>query len=85
MTNTQRTVKEELKVSGSQLVDTVKDLLHQGNIRRIVIKQDGQTVIELPLTVAVVGALVAPVVAAVGAFAALATNCSIVVERVVED
>jgi DNA-binding Lrp family transcriptional regulator len=73
---------EELKVSGSELVEKVKDLIHQGNIRRIVIKQDGQTVMELPLTVAAVGVVIAPVLAAVGAFAALVTNCSIVVERV---
>jgi hypothetical protein len=67
------------------LVDKVKELLHEGNIRRIVIKQDGQTVMELPLTIAAVGIIVAPVLAAVGAFAALATNCSIVVERIVKD
>ena len=77
--------REEIKVSGSQLVDKVKELLHEGNIRRIVIKQNDQTVIELPLTLAAVGVILVPVVAAVGAFAALATNCSIVVERVVED
>lgn len=74
--------REEYKVSGSELVDKIKDLIHQGNIRRIVIKQDGQTVMELPLTVAAVGVVIAPVLAAVGAFAALVTNCSIVVERV---
>ncbi len=76
---------EEFKLSGSELIDKVKELLHEGNIRRIVIKQDGQTVMELPLTVAAVGAVLAPVLAAVGAFAALVTDCSIVVERVVED
>lgn len=77
--------REELKVSGSELVEKVKALLHEGNIRRIVIKQDGQTVMELPLTIAAVGVVFAPVVAAIGAFAALVTNCSIVVERVVEE
>lgn len=76
---------EELRVSGSQLVDKVKELIHEGNIRRIVIKQDGRSVMELPLTVAAVGVVLAPVLAAVGAFAALATNSSIVVERIVEE
>jgi len=77
--------REEFKVAGSQLVEKVKELFHEGNIRRIVIKQDDRTVMELPLTIAAVGAVLAPVLAAVGAFAALATNCSIVVERIVED
>jgi DNA-binding Lrp family transcriptional regulator len=76
---------EEFKVSGSELLDKIKELLHEGNIRRIVIKQDGQTVMELPLTVAAVGVVLAPILAAVGAFAALVSNCSIVVERIVED
>jgi uncharacterized membrane protein len=77
--------REEFKVSGSELVDKVKELLHQGNIRRIVIRQGEQTVMELPLTVAAVGVVFVPVLAAVGAFAALVSNCSIVVERIVED
>ncbi|MBM3189955.1 MAG: DUF4342 domain-containing protein [Chloroflexi bacterium] len=77
--------KEEFKVAGSELVEKVKELFHEGNVRRIVIKQNGQTVMELPLTVAAVGVLLAPVLAALGAFAALVSNCSIVVERVVED
>ncbi len=76
--------REEIQVSGSELVDKVKDLLHQGNIRRIVIKHEGETVMELPLTLAAVGVVFAPILAAVGAFAALATDCSIVVERLVE-
>jgi hypothetical protein len=77
--------REEIKVAGSELVDKVKELLHQGNIRRIVIKHEGDTVMELPLTLAAVGVVFAPVLAAVGAFAALATNCSIVVERIIEE
>jgi DNA-binding Lrp family transcriptional regulator len=76
---------EEFKLSGSELLDKVKELLHEGNIRRIVIKQDGQMVMELPLTVAAVGVVLAPVLAAVGAFAALVSNCSIVVEKIVEE
>ncbi|MBN1401868.1 MAG: DUF4342 domain-containing protein [Anaerolineae bacterium] len=81
----QKVRQEEFKVAGSQLVEKVKELFHEGNIRRIVIKQDNRTVMELPLTVAAVGAVLAPVLAAIGAFAALATNCSIVVERIVEE
>jgi len=77
--------QEEFKVDGNQLVEKVKELLHEGNIRRITIKQNNQTVFELPLTLAAVGAVLMPVLAAVGAFAALATNCSIVVERIVEE
>lgn len=76
--------REEFKVSGSELVDKIKQLLHEGNIRRIVIKQDGSTVMEIPLTVAAVGVVLVPVLAAVGALAALITNCSIVVERIQE-
>ena len=75
---------EEFKVSGSELVDKVKELLHEGNIRRIQIRHEGRTVFEIPLTVAAVGVVIAPVVAALGAFAALATENTIVVERVEE-
>jgi hypothetical protein len=73
---------EELKVQGDALLGKVKDLAHEGNVRRIIIKDgQGKTLIEVPLTVGVVGALVAPVAAAVGAIAALAADHSIVVER----
>jgi hypothetical protein len=73
---------EEIKVSGAQLVDKVKELIHEGNVRRIQIRHEGRIVLELPLTVAAVGVVVAPVLAALGAFAALATECSIIVERI---
>ena len=74
---------EELKVTGDQLVGTVKELVREGNIRRIVIKnEEGHVYLEIPLTVGVVGALVAPVLAAVGAIAALVSNLTILVERV---
>jgi hypothetical protein len=75
------TFKESFKVAGEQLVDAVKKLLHEGNVRRIVIKQEGRSVAEFPLTVGVVGAVVAPVLAAVGALAAVLTDCTIEVER----
>ena len=73
--------KESFKVAADQLVDAVKKLLHEGNVRRIIIKQEGKTVAEFPLTVGVVGAIVAPVLAAVGALAAVLTDCTIEVER----
>ena len=77
----QSTFKESFKVAAEQLVDAVKKVLHEGNVRRIVIKQEGKTVAEFPLTVGVVGAVVAPVLAAVGALAAVLTECTIEVER----
>jgi hypothetical protein len=73
---------EELKVKGEALLGQVKELAHEGNVRRIIIKDgQGKTLIEVPLSVGVVGALVAPVAAAIGAIAALAADYSIVVER----
>ncbi len=78
MTNT---VWEQIKVEGGQLLDRVKQLIHEGNVRRIVIKQAGRTVAEFPLTVGVIGAVGAPILAAVGAIAALLTDCTIDVER----
>lgn len=77
---------EEVRISGDTLVSKVKELVHEGNVRRIIIKSDaGQTLIEVPLTVGVVGAVLLPVWAAVGALAALLTSCTIVVERTVEE
>lgn len=74
--------KEEFKVNGAELVDRVKELVHEGNVRRIIIKdKSGKTLIEIPLTIGVIGAVLAPVLAAVGGIAALATECSIVVVR----
>ena len=77
----ERTFKESFKVAADQLVDAVKKLLHEGNVRRVVLKQDGRTVVEFPLTVGVVGAVFSPVLAAVGALAALIGDCTIEVER----
>jgi len=80
-----KTTQEEIKVKGFELLEKIKDLVHQGNVRRVSIKKDGQIVMELPLTIAAVGVVLAPILAAVGAFAALVSDCSIVVERIVED
>jgi hypothetical protein len=69
---------EEMKVKGEDLLKKVKELIHEGNIRRIIIKNDnGETYIEIPLTLGVVGMVVAPILAAVGAIAALASNFTI--------
>jgi len=76
---------EEHKVSGDDLLAKVKELVHEGNIRRIIIKnEEGKTLIEVPLTLGVVGAVLLPVLAAIGAIAALVTDCTIVVEKVDE-
>jgi len=73
---------EEIKVAGRDLVDKVKQLIHEGNIHRVIIKNDqGHTLIEVPVTIAAVGAIAAPVLAAVGAIAAMVTHCTIIVER----
>jgi hypothetical protein len=79
------TYTESFKVAGAQLLDAVKKLLHEGNVRRVIIKHDGRSVAEFPLTVGVVGAVLAPVLAAVGALAAVLTECTVEVERAVAD
>jgi hypothetical protein len=77
----ERTWWESVKVEGGQVVDKVKQVLREGNVRRIVIKQSGRSVAEFPLTVGVVGAVFAPVLAAIGAIVALTNDCSIDIER----
>ena len=73
---------EEVKVSGNKVIETVKNILHEGNVRRLIIKnEEGKTLVEVPLTVAAIGVLVAPVWAAIGAIAALVAECTIEVER----
>lgn len=74
---------EEFSINGEYLVTKIKALLHEGNIRRITIKDDQKrTLVEIPLTLGVVGALLLPVWAAIGAIAALSSNLTIIVERV---
>ena len=77
----ERTWWESIRVEGGELLDRVKRIIHEGNVRRIVISQGERTVAEFPLTAGVVGAVFAPTLAAVGALAALLTDCSIAVER----
>ena len=76
------TYKESFKVAGHQLVDAVKKLLHEGNVRRVVIKHEDHIIAEFPLTVGVIGAVLAPVLAAVAAIAAVIKECTVEVERV---
>ena len=81
-----RTRTEEFKVDGGKVLDLIKDLIHQGNIRRIILKNEGgKTLIEIPLTLGLVGAALLPVFAAVGALAAVVTRMVIVVEKTEAD
>lgn len=73
---------EEFKLDGGQVLDKIKELIHQGNIRRITIKnEEGKTLMEIPLTWGLVGVALLPIFAAVGALAAVATRMTIVVEK----
>jgi hypothetical protein len=80
-----QTYWESIRANGTLLLDTFKTVLHEGNVRRVIIKQDGRTIAEFPLTVGVVGAALAPPLAAVGAIAALVTECTIEVERTIDE
>lgn len=81
----EETRKEEFQVSGEELISKVKELIHEGNIRRVIIQnEEGRPLIDIPLTLGVVGVLVVPQLAAVGAIAALLTKGTIIVERVDE-
>ena len=77
---------EKFTISGDKLVEKVKQLIHEGNIRRVRVLHEGRTVLEIPLSVgapaAAIGIMAAPVLAALGAFAALVTECTIEVEKI---
>jgi len=74
---------EEFRLNGGEVLNKVKEIIHEGNVRRIILKDErGKTFMEIPLTVGVVGAIIAPILAAVGAVAALASNLTIVVEKI---
>ena len=80
--NQGKTRSEEFRLNGGEILNKVKEIIHQGNVRRIILKDEhGKSFMEIPLTVGVVGAIVAPILAAVGAVAALASNLTIVVEK----
>jgi hypothetical protein len=78
--NTNNEQQQEFKVSGPELIAKVKELIKEGNARRIIIKNEqGEVVVEIPLTIGAVGAILVPALAAIGTIAALLTNCTIVV------
>ena len=78
----ERTRTEEFRVEGEKLIGKIKEVIHEGNIRRIIIKdKEGKTVLEIPMTFGVVGALIAPQLAAIGAIAALLTEATVVIEK----
>jgi hypothetical protein len=75
-------IADEIHVMGSNLVDKVKELIHEGNVQRIIIKNEqGHTLVEIPVTLAAIGVVAAPVLAAVSAIAGIVTKCTLVVER----
>ena len=79
---TERVHTEEHRVSGERLVGKVKEIIHQGNVRRLIVRNDeGQTILEIPLTIGVVGAVLLPALVALGAIAALASDYTLVVEK----
>ena len=80
MANTTST-SESFKAEKASVISRVKALIHEGNVRRVIVKQDERTIAEFPLTAGVIGAVLAPVVAAIGAVAALVEDCTIHVER----
>jgi len=82
----EKTRTEEFEFSGEELIAQIKELIHKGNIRRIILKSDeGRVLVDIPLTVGILGTLVAPQLAALGAIAALVTKGTIVVEKIEED
>ena len=78
----EKAIWESIKTEGSELLERLKKIIQEGNVRRVVIKQGDRTVAEFPLTVGVVGTVFAPILAAVGAVIALVQDCSIEVEKV---
>jgi hypothetical protein len=80
---TEKTRHEEFRLSGGEVLDKVKALLHEGNIRRLILKnEDGRILLEIPLAVGLVGVALLPILAAVGAVAAVAARLTLVVEKV---
>lgn len=74
---------EEFKLSGGEIINKIKELIHEGNIRRIILKnEEGKIFMEIPLTVGLVGVAVAPILAAVGAIAALVSKLTLIVEKI---
>jgi uncharacterized protein DUF4342 len=74
-------VTERIKVTADKLYETVRNLIHEGNVRRLIVRHDGKTIMEVPLMIAAVGVLAAPLLAAIGALAALAYDYELEIER----
>jgi len=74
-------IREKVKVNADKLFDTVRNLVHEGNVRKLIVRKDGRTIMEVPLTIAAVGVVVAPLLAAIGALAAIAGDYELEVER----
>jgi phage-related minor tail protein len=75
-------IKEEFKVKSEEIIEKIKELIHEGNVRRLIIKdEDGKVYLEIPVTIGVIGAVFAPILAAVGAVAAMVANLKIEVIR----
>ncbi|MDH5811011.1 MAG: DUF4342 domain-containing protein [Candidatus Methanomethyliaceae archaeon] len=84
-TKLERRITEEFSIAANELIKRVEELIHEGNVTRIIVKDEGgKTLLEIPATVGIVGAILAPWLAALGVIAALVTRCRIVVERRVE-
>ncbi len=82
MTDNKKSNQESFRVSGDELLGKVKEIIKEGNARRIIIKNEKEeTIIEFPLTIGAIGVVLAPIFAAVGALAALATHCTIIVDK----
>ena len=81
----ERTIWEKIGGTGEQVLAQLKRLVADGNVRRVVVRQHGKTIAEFPLTAGVIGAVIAPVAAAIGALTALITDCTIEVEKTVHD
>ena len=78
---TEKTCWESVKAEGGAVLDKLKDIIHEGNVRRVRVRQGERTIAEFPLTAGVVGAVIAPALAAIGALVALAKDCTLEIER----
>ena len=78
---TDKTIWETIKIEGSNFADRLENLIREGNVRRVIVEHQGKTVAEFPLTAGIIGAVIAPVAAAVGALVAILQDCTIKVER----
>ena len=86
MTQKDNSYQESFKVSGDEILTKIKEIIKEGNARRIIIKNEkDETIMEFPLTVGAIGIVLAPIFAAVGALTALATKCTIIVEKKVDE